>query len=102
MAQWVRIGSVAEMPAEGRTREFLAAGRPVCVARVRGALCAVDNECPHRGAPLAEGTIEDGRIVCPWHAWSFDPATGTEATNPAAAVAVYPIRVQQDDVLCEV
>jgi nitrite reductase/ring-hydroxylating ferredoxin subunit len=102
MGQWVRIGSVDEMPAEGQLKELLAAGRPVCVARITGALAALDNECPHRGAPLAEGTIEDGHIVCPWHGWCFDPRTGQEATNPAGRAKVYPIQLQGEDVLCEV
>ena len=102
MAEWVRIGGVAELPPEGRTKEFLAGGRPLCVARIAGELAALENECPHRGAPLSEGTIEDGRIVCPWHAWSFDPKTGQEATNPNGGTRVYPICVQGNDVLCEV
>ena len=102
MAEWVRIGGAAELPAEGAAKEFLAAGRPVCVARIHGALSALDNECPHHGAPLSEGTIEDGRVVCPWHGWSFDPQTGKELRNPLGGATVYAIRVQGDDVLCEV
>ena len=102
MAEWVRIGAAAQMPAEGTAKEFYAAGRAVCVARIHGALAALDNECPHRGAPLAEGMIEDGRVVCPWHAWSFDPKTGQALDNPSEHVAVYPIRAQGDDIFCEV
>jgi len=48
----------------------------LCIANINGVIRALDNECPHRGGPLAEGLIEDGKLICPWHAWSFDPATG--------------------------
>lgn len=90
------------MPREGQVREFLAKGMPVCVACVDGELAALDNVCPHRGAPLSEGGIEDGRVVCPWHGWSFDPKTGAELTNPRGGTTVYPVRVDGTDVLCEV
>lgn len=102
MTQWVRIGSVSEMPAEGMAKECSALGKSICVARIGGQLAALDNECPHRGAPLSDGAIEDGRVVCGWHGWSFDPKSGEELCNPLGAIAVYPLRVDGDDVLCEV
>lgn len=27
--------------------------------------------CPHRGTPLSAGTIQEGRIRCPYHGWEF-------------------------------
>jgi nitrite reductase (NADH) small subunit len=102
MTQWVRIGAVSEMPPEGRVKECDALGTSICVARIGGKLAALNNECPHHGAPLSEGTIENGRVVCGWHGWSFDPKTGAELRNPLGAATVYPLRVDGDDVLCEV
>jgi nitrite reductase (NADH) small subunit len=102
MKQWVRIGTVSEMPVEGRTKAFETQGTTVCIARVQGQLAALQDECPHQGAPLSEGSIEDGRVVCLWHGWSFDPKTGAELCNPLGAATVYPLRVDGDDVLCEV
>ena len=32
--------------------------------------------CPHAGADLADGFVDGGRIVCPWHNVPFDPDTG--------------------------
>jgi nitrite reductase (NADH) small subunit len=102
MAQWVRIGKVPEMPAEGMAKAFELRGTTICVARVGGRFAALDDVCPHQGASLSEGTIEAGRIVCPWHGWSFDPNTGAELCNPLGCATVYPLRVDGDDVLCEV
>jgi nitrite reductase (NADH) small subunit len=102
MTQWVRIGGLSEMPAEGVVKECNALGRSICIARIDGQLAALDNECPHFGAPLSDGAVEDGRVVCAWHGWSFDPMTGAELRNPLGAIAVYPLRVDGDDVLCEV
>jgi nitrite reductase (NADH) small subunit len=61
---------------------------------------ALDNVCPHRGGPLAEGFIEHGKIVCPWHQWEFDLATGQATHSPTKATS-FPLSVQGDDVLVE-
>jgi nitrite reductase (NADH) small subunit len=99
---FTRIASRAELPPEGEAREFEAGEKTICVAQVEGALCALDNVCLHRGGPLGQGTIEDGKLVCPWHAWQWDPKTGQAAHNPGARVATYPIKVEGDDVLVDV
>ncbi|WP_235842081.1 aromatic ring-hydroxylating oxygenase subunit alpha [Neobacillus fumarioli] len=28
--------------------------------------------CPHRGADLSLGCVEDGKLMCPYHGWKFD------------------------------
>ncbi|MGZ3441453.1 MAG: Rieske 2Fe-2S domain-containing protein [Polyangia bacterium] len=33
---------------------------------------AVDPYCPHLGAHLGDGYIDDGRLRCPFHGWCFD------------------------------
>ena len=103
MSDFERIGSRAELPKEGEAKEFTAAsGRVLCVARVNGEVTAMDNECPHNGGPLAEGMIEEGKVICPWHAWAFDRHTGEAEHNSAAKVEVFQIKVEGDDVLVKV
>jgi nitrite reductase (NADH) small subunit len=97
-----RIGSVADLPGEGQAREFDCAGRLVCVARVNGQLSAMDNVCPHRGGPLGTGVIDDGKLICPWHGWQFDPFTGKSIQIPDTGVALYRLFVEGDDVFVEV
>ncbi|EGF91699.1 rieske 2Fe-2S domain protein [Asticcacaulis biprosthecium C19] len=47
------------------------AGVPVVLWRGREGLKAFLDRCPHRNYPLSEGRVEDGRLVCPYHGWSF-------------------------------
>ena len=42
-------------------------GRAWVVWRGRDGFRVGPNACPHLGAPLAEGRVEAGRLVCPWH-----------------------------------
>ena len=101
MSALVRICSTSELPRPGEAKEFTAGPRALCIANIGGVIRALDNECPHRGGPLAEGMIEHGKLICPWHAWSFDPATGaTEASQER--VAVYPVSVEGEDVFVNV
>lgn len=49
-------------------------GDDYVVWRGRGGLVgAALDECPHRGARLSQGWLENGDLVCPYHGWSFDP-----------------------------
>ncbi len=47
-----------------------------------GGLAMLDRDCPHRGADLAFGRIEDGGLRCAFHGWLFD-ATGACRETPA-------------------
>lgn len=97
----MKIGTVHELPEEGRACEFHCSGTTICVARVNGVVTAIDNVCPHRGGPLADGVVMDGKIVCPWHGWQFDPLTGRSVQVPNTGVQVYPLSIEGEDVFIE-
>jgi phenylpropionate dioxygenase-like ring-hydroxylating dioxygenase large terminal subunit len=40
----------------------------------KGTLGLIDRDCPHRGADLAFGRIEDGGLRCLFHGWLFNTA----------------------------
>jgi nitrite reductase/ring-hydroxylating ferredoxin subunit len=61
----------------------LAAGRPAVPVELlgeqlvlfqddKGEYGLVGRQCPHRGADLKFGRLEDGGIRCPFHGWLFD------------------------------
>jgi phenylpropionate dioxygenase-like ring-hydroxylating dioxygenase large terminal subunit len=39
-----------------------------------GRMALMDRHCPHRGADLAFGRLEEGGLRCAFHGWLFDPA----------------------------
>lgn len=65
----------------------------LAVFRLGDEIFAIDGVCPHRGAPLASGAVEEGKVYCPLHGWGFDLRTGACADNPAKPVRSYPVRV---------
>jgi phenylpropionate dioxygenase-like ring-hydroxylating dioxygenase large terminal subunit len=50
-----------------------------------GALCAIEDRCPHRFAPLSAGTLQDGVIRCGYHGLAFDGG-GRCVHNPHGAI----------------
>jgi len=102
MRTFAKLTAVSELPAENAAKEFRCGDKEICVANVNGTYSAMDNVCLHRGGPLGQGMIENGKVVCPWHAWQWDPKTGEAAHNPAAKVAVYPLKIENGDVLVEI
>lgn len=102
MAEWVRLCGVAEAPKAGEVMDAEAAGVGICLANVDGELRAVDNVCPHRGAPLGQGWVEGESVVCPWHTWTFNLKTGEAEFPVFERVAVIPVRVEGGDVLVEI
>jgi nitrite reductase/ring-hydroxylating ferredoxin subunit/uncharacterized membrane protein len=80
---WTDVLGESEL-AEGRMRCVDADGTPVMLARSGGELYALTDRCSHRGGPLHEGEIQDGTVVCPWHASVFDLRDGALIHGPAA------------------
>jgi len=117
MAERHVVCSAEELPA-GTRRIVDLGGRSIGVFNVGGELYAVRNACPHKGAPLCEGTIggtmlpsdpkeyvygmEDRVLRCPWHGWEIDLATGRPVFDPdRARVRTYPVTVEAGNVVVE-
>jgi len=99
---FTKLAGQSELPAPGEAKEFELGDKVICVANVNGTISAMDNVCLHHGGPLGQGMVEGGKVVCPWHGWQYDPQTGQTAHNPNARVAVYPINIENGDVMVEV
>jgi nitrite reductase (NADH) small subunit len=102
MSVLTKLTSQPELPAANEAKEFPCGDKTICVANVNGIYSAMDNVCLHRGGPLGQGMIEGGKVVCPWHGWQWDPITGSATQNPTLKVVVYPLKIENGNVLVEV
>jgi len=55
---------------------------------------AIDSECPHEGAPLADGEINAGVVTCPWHGWTFNACNGCSIDPTGSDVRRYETQVE--------
>ncbi|WP_461172400.1 Rieske (2Fe-2S) protein [Arthrobacter sp. Z1-9] len=75
------LGPVDQVPL-GEGRAFAVDGAQVAVFRLRdGSLRALSAVCPHRGGPIADGTIDQQVVICPLHQHAFDLASGCSTTG---------------------
>ena len=108
------ICKLSDLP-PGERRSVDVRGRSVCVLNVDGRLYAVRNVCPHQGASLCRGTVgatmvtsrpleyvvglENLVLRCPWHGWEFRIDTGVSLFDPKIRVKVYPVAVEDGDIV---
>ncbi|MFN8036309.1 MAG: thiamine pyrophosphate-binding protein [Acidimicrobiia bacterium] len=96
---WVRI-DVDDLPV-GQLTTVVAAGRALCVTRTSDGYGVLDNHCPHQGGPLGDGQIENGYLICPWHAYEYDPRTGTPPPGFEDAAISYAVDERDDGLYAE-
>lgn len=115
----IAIGKVATFPDPGR-RVVEVDGVAVGVFRHNGVFVAYENVCPHMGGPVCQGKIiarveervrddktslglsfsrTQSNIVCPWHGYEFDIASGRHQGNPRLRLRPVAIKVVDDDVV---
>jgi nitrite reductase (NADH) small subunit len=92
--QEILVGDVSEL-VEGKFKIIKQGALNIGVTRLRdGAIKAVRNWCPHKGAAICKGIIggtwppsapgelsydREGEIlICPWHGFEYDLKTGDE------------------------
>ena len=76
---------ICELPIEtvrGRCHGARTSGREILIVDTAEGLRVYDGVCPHLGGPLVEGRLSARAVVCPWHSYTFDPATGRCLTVP--------------------
>lgn len=71
--EWYCVGRSSALPAPGDYLTCDLAGQPIMVIRDNdGNLRAQSNVCLHRMSTLLQGRGNAGRIVCPYHAWTYN------------------------------
>jgi nitrite reductase (NADH) small subunit len=105
----MKVGRVEDIP-PGTCQIVSDDKRSIGVFNVKGEFHALLNVCPHGGAPLCKGRVSgmpeatgprsvdwtrEGEIlICPWHGWEFDIATGRTVTEPVMRVGRYSVIVE--------
>jgi nitrite reductase (NADH) small subunit len=102
MTDWIDISPLDAVPQRGARLVKTVHG---CVAIFRtGAdeVFALDNACPHKNGPLAEGIVHGNSVTCPLHNWVISLETGLVQGPDEGSVATYPARVEAGRILLDV
>jgi nitrite reductase (NADH) small subunit/3-phenylpropionate/trans-cinnamate dioxygenase ferredoxin subunit len=97
MPHFVTVAKTSELP-PGASGTYAVGDELVAVFNDEGVYKAICDLCPHMGASLAAGYVEDGEVTCPWHAWRFRLSDGTWCDNPRIKTKTFLVRVEGDEV----
>ena len=94
MSNWIDVAR-ADQFKSGERRIVSVDDVQIAVFNLQGDYYAIEDVCPHDGAPLAEGTLEGDQIICPRHGAHFCIKTGEALTPPAyEPIVTFPVRVE--------
>ena len=68
----------------------------ICLVGFEGQIYALSAICPHAGADLSEGLCVKGKIVCPYHRYTYNLETGKGGEGQNDYVATYPVEIRND------
>lgn len=83
---WIQIGNLEDIPRQGSRIVMTAQGEIALFRTVDDQVFALNNRCPHKGGPLAQGIVHGKRVTCPLHSWVIDLESG-EAIAPDVGCA---------------
>lgn len=98
---WQDAGPV-EAVSEGQVRAVELSGASVLLTKIDGTLHAYPNACTHLGMPLDGGSVADGILECPYHAFRYDLKTGECLTALEVQLPPYPVRTEAGRVMVQV
>ncbi len=104
-ADWIDIAALDDIAPRGARVVKTALG---CVAVFRTAgdeVFALNNSCPHKNGPLAEGIVHGKSVTCPLHNWVVSLETGLvegrESGPEAQGVTTFAARVEGGRILLD-
>ncbi len=95
------VCAVGELP-EGQNGTIDVHGKTIAIFHSGGSYFAIDDTCPHMGASLSSGCVEDGIVTCPWHYWRFRLNDGAWADNPRVKIGCYPVKINDGLIQVEI
>ncbi len=116
-----RVCPLSDIPQPGGVMVDLG-DREIGVFRHEEQLYAYDNRCIHQGGPVCSGELvgatrrelgaggevvgevldaHEMRLVCPWHGWEYDLATGEAAHDRRRRLRRFPVTVEDGFVYVE-
>lgn len=101
MSEFVKVAELGDVPTD--TGLVVEVGREeIALFRLGDEVFAIDNMCPHMGAPIGGGWLEGEVVVCPFHAWEVNVRTGQVVFYPTMCTKTFPCKVEDGAVWVEV
>lgn len=94
------VAKLNEIPNLGK-KQVAVNGVEIVLVNLKGQIYAVENECPHQGAPMNGAVVKDTYISCPRHGYRFELKDGSCKEHPELRLQTWPVRIEGDEVLVD-
>lgn len=94
---WVPGPAASAVPLGGMLR-FDVDDDSFIITNIDQRLAVFRNQCVHQGRSLDGGVIDEGVLVCPWHGFRYDAASGECLSAPGVQLAQLPLRIDDGQV----
>lgn len=91
---WVWVAEVGAIPLNEGRRVFCA-NREIALFNLGKEYLAIDNRCPHKQGPLADGIVAGRAVFCPLHNLKINLSDGCAMAGGAGKVNTYPVRLEE-------
>lgn len=89
---WTPIGHMDDIPRRGARCVETPKGRVAVFRTADDAVFALEDRCPHKGGPLAQGIVHGHAVTCPLHNWVISLETGGALGADEGQVKTLPVR----------
>jgi len=72
--------------------------RSICLVGYEGQIYALSSRCPHAGEDLGRGWCSDGKLICPYHRFSYNLETGRGSPGQNDYVDSYPVKLDGNNI----
>lgn len=91
------VARLDQLPEDRGTRVQVGT-EAVLLIRTGNQVQAYQADCPHAGAPLEQGAVYQGQLICPWHKGAFACDSGQLCEPPPLAnLKRYRVDIRHDD-----
>ncbi len=100
--RFLAIGRISDIPRRGARCVNAPFGRIAVFRTADDRVFATEDRCPHKGGPLSQGIVHDGRVTCPLHSQVIALDTGRVQGPDEGQVRTFPVRLAPDGETIEI
>lgn len=95
--KWYKIPDIKDIN-KPFIKKVQAGRKNICLVGFEGEIYAIAATCPHAGFDLSEGLCVKGKIVCPYHRYTYNLTTGKGGEGQNDFVETYEVDIRDNDI----
>lgn len=95
--KWYHVSGI-ELNGTPFIKKVNVSSKGIVIIGYEDSLYALGSTCPHAGAELSGGWCSDGKLICPFHRYSYDLQTGKGSPGQNDYVDNYPVETRAGEV----